>query len=275
MRRTDSSVNRSLRKKFPPSAQKTFRNNTHATGVYAGMFEQSVLSDVAARRTSLFLFVTSAQVAAIAIGVMAPLFWIVLPPVAQLPKPIRWVPAHIDLVPVPEDVAAARPISRRALYLPLVAPIRIPNGILREVPAAPPDLAEFGEPGPAAPDGVFSATGVMNPAVPPPAPIHKEAPMELNPVHVSQGVQEAKLIRRILPIYPALAIRTRQFGTVRLEAIIAKDGHIRDVRVLSGPVFLTAAAVEAVRQWVYKPTLLNGQPVEVVAPITVNFTLIQ
>jgi len=99
--------------------------------------------------------------------------------------------------------------------------------------------------------------------------------MELNPVHVSQGVQEAKLIRRILPIYPALAIRTRQFGTVRLEAIIAKDGHIRDVRVLSGPVFLTAAAVEAVRQWVYKPTLLNGQPVEVVAPITVNFTLIQ
>src|SRR5580692_1969061 len=95
VRRTDSRVNRSLRKKFPPSAQKTLRNNTHATGVYAGMFEQSVLSDVAARRTSLFLFVTSAQVAAIAIGVMAPLFWIVLPPVAQLPKPIRWVPAHI------------------------------------------------------------------------------------------------------------------------------------------------------------------------------------
>jgi hypothetical protein len=192
-------VNCSLRKKFPPSAQKTFRNNTHAAGVYAGMFEQSVLSDVAARRTSLFLFVTSAQVAAIAIGVMAPLFWIVLPPVAQLPKPIRWVPAHIDLAPVPEDVAAPRPISRRVLYLPLVAPIRIPNGILREVPAAPPDLAEFGEPGPAAPDGVFGATGVMNPAVPPPAPIHKEAPIELNPVHVSQGVQEAKLIRRILP----------------------------------------------------------------------------
>jgi len=239
------------------------------------MFEQSVLADAATRRTSLFLFVTSAQVAAIAIGVIAPLFWIVLPPVAQLPKPIRWVPAHIDLAPVPEDVAAPRPINRRALYLPLVAPIRVPNGILREIPAAPPDLAELGVVGPRAPDGVFSATGVIEGAVPPPAPVNKEAPIERNPVQVSQGVQEAKLIRRILPIYPPLAIRTRQFGTVRLEAIIAKDGHIRDIRVLSGPVFLTAAAVEAVRQWLYKPTLLNGQPVEVVAPITVNFTLIQ
>lgn len=239
------------------------------------MFEQSVLADAATRRTSLFLFVTSAQVAAIAIGVMAPLFWIVLPPVAQLPKPIRWRPAHIDLAPVPEDVAVARPTNRRPLYLPLVAPIRIPNGILRDVPAAPPDLAEFGAIGPGTPDGVFSTTGVMDRAVPPPAPVHKEAPTERNPVYVSQGVQEAKLIRRVLPIYPALAIRTRQFGAVRLEAIIAKDGHIRDIRVLSGPVFLTAAAVEAVRQWLYKPTLLNGQPVEVVAPITVNFTLIQ
>src|ERR1700733_2574054 len=163
------------------------------------MFEQSVLADAATRRTSLFLFVTSAQVAAIAVGVVAPLFWIVLPPVAQLPKPIRWAPAHIDLVPAPEDVSAPRPINRRALFLPLVAPIRIPNGILRDVPAAPPDLAEFGEPGPAAPDAVFGGTGVMDRALPPPAPVHKEAPAERNPVPVSQGVQEAKLIRRILP----------------------------------------------------------------------------
>jgi len=240
------------------------------------MFEQSVIADAATRRTSMFLFVTSAQVAAIAIGVMAPLFWIVLPPIAKLPKPIRWTPAHIDLAPIPEDLATVRPINRRPLYLPLVAPVRVPNGIVREIPAAPPDLAEFGDIGPATPEGVFAASGEMGrvPA-PPPAPIHKEARMERDPVHVSQGVQEAKLIRKILPIYPALAIRTRQFGTVRLEAIIGKDGHIRDVRVLSGPAFLTTAAVEAVRQWLYKPTLLNGQPVEVVAPITVTFTLTQ
>src|SRR5580658_837558 len=102
------------------------------------MFEQSVLADAAKRRTSLFLFVTSAQVAAIAIGVMAPLFWIVLPPIAKLPIAIRWAPAHIDLAPVPEDLAVARPINRRPLYLPLVAPTRVPNGIVREIPAAAP-----------------------------------------------------------------------------------------------------------------------------------------
>jgi periplasmic protein TonB len=240
------------------------------------MFEQSVLADAAMRRTSLFLFVTSAQVAAIAIGVITPLFWIVLPPIAKLPNPIRWAPAHIDLAPVPEELAAARPMNRRPLYLPVAGPIRVPNGILREVPAAPPDLLASGAVDLAMPNGVFSASDTMTrvPA-PPPAPEHKEAPTEHYPVPVSQGVQEAKLIHRVLPIYPVLAIRTRQFGTVRLEAIIAKDGHIRDIRVLSGPVFLTAAAVEAVRQWLYKPTLLNGRPVEVVAPITVNFTLTQ
>jgi protein TonB len=240
------------------------------------MFEQSVIADAATRRTSLFLFVTSAQVAAIAIGVMAPLFWIVLPPIAKLPKPLRWAPAHVDLAPVPDQVAQTHPITRRPLYLPLVAPVRVPSGILREVATAPPDLAVFGDAGPAMPDGVFSARDLATRApVPPPPPVHKDAPMERYPVRVSQGVQEAKLIRRILPIYPAIAIRTRQFGTVRLEAIIAKDGHIRDIRVLGGPAFLTAAAVEAVRQWLYKPTLLNGEPVEVLAPITVNFTLTQ
>jgi protein TonB len=92
-------------------------------------------------------------------------------------------------------------------------------------------------------------------------------------VRVSQGVQEAKLIKKVLPVYPEIARSLRQFGTVRLVAVIGKDGHIHDVQVLGGPAYLVTAAVAAVEQWVYKPTLLNGEAVEVIAPITVTFTL--
>ena len=79
----------------------------------------------------------------------------------------------------------------------------------------------------------------------------------------------------MVPIYPRLAIQTRQFGKVRLVATIGKDGRVRQVQVIGGPAFLVPAAVEAVKQWVYRPTLLNGQPVEVIAPIEINFILNQ
>ena len=90
---------------------------------------------------------------------------------------------------------------------------------------------------------------------------------------MSQGVQEAKLINKVVPVYPRLAVETRQFGKVHLIATIGKDGHVRQIQVIGGPSFLVAAAVEAVKQWVYRPTLLNGQPVEVIAPIEINFIL--
>ncbi len=78
-------------------------------------------------------------------------------------------------------------------------------------------------------------------------------------MRVSQGVQEAKLIKKVVPVYPEIARSIRQFGTVRLLAVIGKDGHIHDVQVLGGPAYLVTAAVAAVEQWVYKPTLLNGE----------------
>ena len=84
---------------------------------------------------------------------------------------------------------------------------------------------------------------------------------------------EAKIIKRAIPIYPPLAKQARISGVVRLEGIIAKDGTIQKLRVLSGHPLLVTAAVEAVRQWVYSPTQLNGQAVEVIAPIDVNFIL--
>jgi protein TonB len=83
----------------------------------------------------------------------------------------------------------------------------------------------------------------------------------------------AKLIRQVVPQYPALARTARISGVVHLIGTIAKDGTIRDLQLVDGHPMLARAAMEAVEQWVYEPTLLNGEPVEVIAPIEVNFTL--
>jgi protein TonB len=76
-----------------------------------------------------------------------------------------------------------------------------------------------------------------------------------------------------MPDYPPLARMARVQGTVRLEAVISTDGRIQDLRVLAGHPLLVNAALEAVARWRYQPTLLNGEPVEVVTEIHVNFAL--
>lgn len=83
----------------------------------------------------------------------------------------------------------------------------------------------------------------------------------------------AKLLKKVIPAYPALAKGARVSGVVRLLGVIAKDGTIQNLQLISGHPLLAHAAMEAVSQWIFQPTLLNGQPVEVVAPIDVNFTL--
>ena len=113
-------------------------------------------------------------------------------------------------------------------------------------------------------------------AIAPPAPPvvvpPKAAP---NPVVVSGGVQAAKLIKQIVPAYPPLAKQARISGTVRIVGVIAKDGTIQQLQLVSGHPLLAPAAMAAVRQWVYRPTLLNGEAVEVIAPIDVIFALSQ
>jgi protein TonB len=110
---------------------------------------------------------------------------------------------------------------------------------------------------------------------PPVEPLHIAQPVqqEKGPVKRSEGVQEAHLLSRVEPQYPALAIQTRTEGTVRLHAIISRDGRITSLEVISGHPFLVKAALDAVRQWRYRPTLLNGEPVEVETSITVIFRL--
>jgi protein TonB len=117
----------------------------------------------------------------------------------------------------------------------------------------------------------------LPPALPPAKPRAQEKPVTAaaarTPIAVSQGVQEAKLIRQVTPTYPSLARSARVSGTVRLTAIIGRDGTIQHLQLISGHPLLTAAAIDAVKQWVYRPTLLNNEAVEVITQIDVNFTL--
>lgn len=94
-------------------------------------------------------------------------------------------------------------------------------------------------------------------------------------IRVGGNVQAANVIRKITPAYPAEAKGNHIQGVVRLGVRIDKDGHVSDVTVLSGDPALTYAAVEAVKQWLYRPTLLNGLPVEVLTEVNVNFTLLK
>ena len=92
-------------------------------------------------------------------------------------------------------------------------------------------------------------------------------------LRVHSDLQASKLIHQVKPPYPPLALQTRTQGVVKLNAVIAPDGSIQRLQVVMGPPLLVQAAVDAVKQWRYSPTLLNGQPVEVVTQIDVNFTL--
>ena len=92
-------------------------------------------------------------------------------------------------------------------------------------------------------------------------------------VRVSQGVSQGLLVKKVSPAYPPMALQLHKQGTVDLLASISKDGTITGVKVLSGDSVLAKSAVEAVRQWKYRPYLLNGEPVEIETQITMNFRL--
>jgi len=92
-------------------------------------------------------------------------------------------------------------------------------------------------------------------------------------IRVGGNVQASKLVTQVPPVYAPLAKQARIQGVVRFQVVIGKDGHVLDVQVVSGHPLLIPAAQEAVKQWVYQPTLLNGRAVEVVTIVDVNFTL--
>lgn len=109
------------------------------------------------------------------------------------------------------------------------------------------------------------------PANNPPAPQAKEPPAAKQ-IRVG-SLQEANLIKKVTPTYPPLAMSAHIQGTVRFTATIGKDGTVQNLQLISGNPALVKAATDAVKQWLYRPTVLNGDPVEVITQIDVNFTL--
>ena len=93
------------------------------------------------------------------------------------------------------------------------------------------------------------------------------------PIRVGGNIQQANLVNNVKPVYPPDAKRDRVQGKVSLQVLIGKDGHVISVSLLDGPEVLVRSAVEAVSQWTYRPTLLNGQPIEVLTTVDVNYTL--
>jgi protein TonB len=117
---------------------------------------------------------------------------------------------------------------------------------------------------------VLEQIGQAQPTLPPKPPV--QTPKRIT---IGGNVQQAKLVRQVQPVYSVLAKQARISGVVHLSAVISRDGSIAELRVLSGPPLLVIEAMKAVQQWVYQPTLLNGEAVEVATFIDVNFTLSQ
>ena len=128
---------------------------------------------------------------------------------------------------------------------------------------APPDIPDGG----GTPQGVFNGIGTaaFRPILHPPT-----ASTQI--IHLSQ-MSEGMLVHRIEPRYPPPAIIARIEGQVKIKAIISREGKIKQAEALSGSSLLVGAALEAIRQWRYRPYILNGEPVEVETQITVNFVL--
>jgi protein TonB len=120
------------------------------------------------------------------------------------------------------------------------------------------------------PGGVLGSIISSVAVAPPPPPPKATTPKR---IRVGGQVEAAKAIFQPKPDYPPLAKMARIQGTVRLEAIISRDGTIQDLKMISGHPLLVKAALEAVQRWRYQPTLLNGEPVEVVTEVDVTFTL--
>lgn len=110
---------------------------------------------------------------------------------------------------------------------------------------------------------------------PPPAPVARQAAPPAPPPRIRVGglVEKSRLISGPPPVYPRLAVQARIEGTVRLEAVISREGTIMNLHAVSGPPLLIPAALAAVERWVFRPTSLNGEAVEVATEIDVNFTL--
>lgn len=161
-------------------------------------------------------------------------------------------------------------------YVPTTKTISAPVHATQEAPVTP--VATTGGVQGGVPGGVVGGLGgtfsaMLNSAPSVPVLAKSPEPTPVKRIRVASRVVEANLIHDVPPQYPPDAGRARLEGAVVLMAVIGQDGSVKDVRVESGLPILAQAAIDAVKQWRYKPYLIDGQPVEVDSRITINFTL--
>lgn len=238
------------------------------------MFDRILASswDIRSRRGLTTLTSFGVQALAVAILLVLPLL---RPP--GLPS-FRQITTPISLGQLLEAPAVGR-ISSNArstaanatAEITFSAPSRIPKGIPAEGEDGPPQIGGLGSAIPGtggSENGVFnlfeSGSGPILPAVRPPNTV---APLRIS------RVSEGNLIHKVQPVYPPLARTARIQGAVVLQAVISKQGTIKNLKVLTGHPMLVPSAIEAVRQWCYRPYVLNNEPVEVETQIMVNFSL--
>jgi TonB family protein len=142
-------------------------------------------------------------------------------------------------------------------------PLTAPEGITPEKPRIEAGF-ENQHAGPGFVEGVFDSSAIVAPPLP-------EVPQK--PIRVGGTVRQPQKVRDVKPVYPQLALISRVDGVVIIEATIGADGRVVNARVLRSAHLLDNAALEAVRQWEFTPTLLNGVPVPVIMTVTVAFQL--
>jgi protein TonB len=255
------------------------------------MFEDSLLEsggrDSKLHRRGPWATVISFLIQAALVGVLIliPLFFTDTLPKQQL---MGYLVAPPPPPPPPPPPAAAAPVPKAVVKPPttqidngqLKAPTKIPEKIAMIKEEAPPPPSSGGVEGgvvggvPGGQAGGVLGGIIASAAPPPPIAVPKAVvPTPPQRVKVSAGVTAGLLMTKVQPSYPPLAKQARIQGTVVLQAVIGKDGSIQNLRAVSGHPMLIQSAIDAVRQWRYKPYFLNGEPVEVDTQVTVNFTL--
>ncbi|MGH9627200.1 MAG: energy transducer TonB [Bryobacteraceae bacterium] len=244
------------------------------------MFEQSMVQSAGKKPWTMAASLTF-QAATVGSLILLSVWHIERLPQVQLSPTLPFTPPRaveiVSSVRTPAASSAAE--APRAFTAPVSIPTELP--VIVDAGAAAPQIAAgpviqgmegLGVPGGG---GAFLGRTKVEAAPPPSVPGSPAAEPEAapKPVQVGGKVMEAMIVKRVLPVYPRLARDMRLSGTVKLVGVIAKDGTIQRLEVVQGHPLLTAAALDAVRQWVYRPTLLNGKPVEVIAPIEVHFRL--
>jgi protein TonB len=253
------------------------------------MFEQAVLAAPPSHR--LFGAFAGVTCQAILVGslILAPmLFPQMLPDVHSMVSLVAPGPPPAPPAPGPVVRPKSMVTATRRVCI-LCAPVAIPKNIAIVVDD-PPEIASgpgvvgmegfgVGPGGGTGPSVLGSILKDMSTIVPAP-PVAQVVTPKLVPIVpakpqqiVGGMVKMANPIHRVEPAYPVIARQARVSGTVEIEAVIAVDGHLREIHVKGGPPLLVKAAVDAVKQWVYEPTTLNGVPVEVVGVILVTFRL--